>query len=608
MSLMALSEKNALEQDEDFRTQAEAALARADVTDAPGSPPEQQDVADRDEGLIRPVRGGVEPTMADEEPPALEGGEGPVSTRGPKTVGDETEQFIKSMTRLQPADDDMDISAGPMSRPGEVTPDLASPEVVAPAERVTVRPSLKSAQVTAPDGEGAEADATPGPETLAVPAGVPKTASGVNLTEQDRVAALAEKVRGSVGDAGSIQDFLGGLPARPSVATQKEIRDFERRIIDGLELKKPVNWPEFMMFPTYEELRRLHHKDVTPEFIRNWEEEKQVQADALEARAGELNDWIFSFGDGTLNEKQRLARMKNREEAIKKRSADKNGKEDKNNRPDSQEITDEELYKDRHYGIRFATLLNPSPDHLNQLRKAPIAAWGHDMARTLDGGRVRVSGDEIRAVTVSAQAAQLIVMEAKARGWETLRISGDNEFCAAVKQACKEQGMGAIITRRGPLGLGPFSKPEHIMPRIPDSLGPQMPDAEQRSKQQAAPAADQEAADKLLGDGATADKGKSPPAPSDGNGDQPPEKGEDASDDLVETDAADPSPDDPAASPDQDDGPAPDGPGDEVEKGPRPDLDSRKIRLDEVDVKEVFTPEDRPEVSPDEELTPIQRL
>jgi hypothetical protein len=25
-------------------------------------------------------------------------------------------------------------------------------------------------------------------------------------------------------------------------------------------------------------------------------------------------------------------------------------------------------------------------------------------------------------------------------------------------------------------------------------------------------------------------------------------------------------------------------------------------------VKEVFTPEDRPEVSPDEELTPIQRL
>ena len=599
MSLMSLSQDQNREQDELFLEQT-ADLAASETgpdneafetsssgePDAPEAPEETADLVAHHEEMVRRVN---------------------AARNAP--VEDETERFLEDLEEL-------DEAAPPGRRPVEVAsdpepsdPEPSDPEPSetegpqinvppAPVDTAPAAPVSGAAQPQSDDGD--EPDAS---ETLAVPAGVPKSASGVNLTEQEQVAALAEKIRGSIGDAGSVEDFINGLPARPSVASQKEIRDFERRMIGGLQLNIPKNWPEFMMIPTYEEIRRLQKNADTPEFIRNWEEEKQLQADAMETRARELNDWIFSFGDGTLNEKQRLARLKNREEAMNKRSAGKDGKKDKNNRPDPQEITDEELYKDRHYGIRFATLLNPSPDHLNQLQKAPVASWGHDTVRTLDGGRVRVSGDEIRALTVTGQAAQLMVMEAKARGWETLRISGDNEFCAAVKRACKEQGMGAIITRRGPLGLGPFSKPEYVMPRLPDSLGPQMPDTEQRRKQQAAPSDDKEAADKLLGAGAEADQEDRSPDPSDEKGDQAPERGEDASDDLVGTDAADPE-----SGPDQDETPGPDTPGDEIEKGPRPERSGQKIRLDEVDVKEVFTPETGPEPSPDEELTPIQRL
>lgn len=582
MSLMSLSQDHNREQDELFLEQTAdlaASESRPDgesfepsssgEPDVSGAPEETTDVVARHEETVRRVN---------------------AARNAP--VEDETERFLEDLEEL-------DETAPPARRPVEVASDLE------PSESLTVPAAPESGAAPSQPGDEDDPDAS---ETLAAPAGVPKTASGVNLTEQERVAALVEKVRGSVGDAGSIQDFLGGLPARPSVASQKEIREFERRIIDGLELKKPVNWPEFMMFPTYEELRRLKHEGVTPEFIRNWEEEKQIQADAMEARARELNDWIFSFGDGTLNEKQRVARMKNREEAMRKRSADKSGKKDKKNRPDPQEITDEELYKDRHCGIRFATLLNPSPDHLNQLRQAPVASWGHDTARTLDGGRVHVSGDEIRALTVSGQAAQLIVMEAKARGWETLRISGDNEFCAAVKRACKEQGMGAIITRRGPLGLGPFSKPEYVMPRLPDSLGPQMPDPEQRRKQQAAPSDDKEAADKLLGEGEVAGQRDRSPDPSGEKRGETPDRDQDPSDEVVEKGAADPARPDLKARPDQDETPGPDASGDETAKESRPERSGQKIRLDEVDVKEVFTPESGPEPSPDEELTPIRSL
>lgn len=168
--------------------------------------------------------------------------------------------------------------------------------------------------------------------------------------------------------------------------------------------------------------------------------------------------------------------------------------------------------------------------------------------------------------------------------------------------------MGAIITRRGPLGLGPFSKPEYIMPRLPDALGPQMPDPEQRRKQQAAPSDDKEAADKLLGEGEVAGQRDRSPDPSGEKRGETPDRDKDPSDEVVEKGAADPVRPDLKARPDQDETPGSDASGDETAKEPRPERSGQKIRLDEVDVKEVFTSEDRYDLSSDHDLTPIQRL
>jgi len=527
MSLMALSEKNEREQDEMFLEQM-AELAASEEAPELATPEAEPDSSGTGPEDLAPAP--VAPLS------------GPSAASGPAA-----------------ADPDA------LNQPAAADPEDEIPEKAAPSTPPPTRPS---------------------DEDIALPAGVPERAAPLQLSEEDRVALLAETGQGSVGDGGSAVDFLNGLPARPSVESQREIQAFRRRLVGDLELKTPLNWPEHMMIPTYEESRVLQHPNTTPENIRAWEEEKQRAADAMEARAKELNAWIFSFGDMRLNEKHQMARSKNRDAAIKKRTASIDGKEAISSPASSPEITDEELYKDRHYGILFASLLNPSPDHLNRLQQAPVAAWGHDIVRTLDGGRVKASRDEIRALTVTAQAAQVIVMEAKARGWETFRISGDNEFCAAVKRACKEQGMGAIITRRGPLGLGPFSRPEYIMPRLPQSLGPQMPDPEQRRKEQGAPTEDGEAARRLLDQGAPGQE-KGPSGPKTGQ--------------------ARPTPD-PTDGVPRDEAPSPESPEAETERGPRPGAGPARPRLDEVEVRDPTRPNGDPGPAPEEDWTPIQRI
>jgi hypothetical protein len=512
-----------------------------------------------------------------------------------------------------------------------VPPPAGEGEDASDAPVINVPGGASDAPVTTGSGGASDVPAAAPPaeaggETgMPPPAGVPDRVAPLQLSEEDQVALLAERGQGSVGDGGSAEDFLNGLPARPSVESRREIRAYRRRMLGDLELKTPLNWPEYMMIPTHEERRALQHPNTTPKDIRAWEEQKLREADAMEARAKELNAWIFSFGDGRLNEEHRVRRSKNRDKAIEKRSTSIDGKEAISSPVSPSEITDEELYEDRHYGILFASLLNPSPDNLNRLQQSPVAAWGHDTVRTLDGGRVQASRDEIRALSVTAQAAQVIVMEAKARGWETLRISGDNEFCAAVKRACKEQGMGAIITRRGPLGLGPFSRPEYIMPRLPQPLGPQMPDPEQSRKELDAPPDDAEAADRLLGQGASG-QGKGGQDPKTGKespaldpADRAPQdaaltsetsgtrSGHEKGETGPKTGLADPSSARTGEGPEEE-APTSEPSGAKVEPRPAPGAGPARPRLDEVDVSDPTRPSEDPGPVPDEDWTPVQRF
>lgn len=336
------------------------------------------------------------------------------------------------------------------------------------------------------------------------PEGLPAGAGAIALSPEEREVAFAgTPVVGSVVDGGSAQDMLDGNYPRPSVASQREIDEFDRLRQAGLDLVRPKNWPEFMTFPTEGEMRSLLQDGVTPEMIKDFEASKQLQADEMEARAREINEWIFSFGDMGLNEVALRERSQNRKRAIRRRATGPDGRVQKQNENeiDPSELTDEELYGDRHYGIRFALLLNTTPDAIGKVQSAPVAAWGHDQLRTMDGGRIQVKGDEIIVRRTSMEAARLLVMEAKARGWETIRVSGHNEFCAAVKRAAKEEGIGAIIHRRGPLGLGPFSRPEVVMPPIPrvQPLNRKDPNEQERERKASeAPAEDRKAATDLL--------------------------------------------------------------------------------------------------------------
>lgn len=455
MSLLALSETMNRERDK------ASVLEAAALIDAEPRPEEA--AADADQG--------VAPTAAPDETPL------------PDAARDVVADPI-----VDPAGPGRE--AAPVRQPAAP---VAGPEP-APIE---TRRSGESAGET-PREQGSPEDGT----REAAPKGLPKGSVPIVMTDEARLAALVdERVRGSIVDGGPAEALRDGKQPRPSLQSRREIAAYNRRRLGDLEIRMPPNWPEFMPFPSDADLRALRREGVTVEMIRGFEEMKQRQADEMQVRARQINDWIFGSGDMKLNQPHQMARSRNRTEAIRKRSKPIEGIDQKIAPSDVGDVTDEELYKDLHYGILFASLLSSNPDHLNRLAGAQVAAWGHDRLRTMDGGQVRATPEELVVLTVSMQAAEMLVLEAKARGWETLQVSGDNEFCAAVKRACKQNGMGAIIRRRGMLGFGPFSKPEIIMPPLPQvpRLDGRDPGAEGRErKAEGAPPKDRDAADALL--------------------------------------------------------------------------------------------------------------
>jgi len=457
------------------------------------------------------------------------------------------EQFLEVMADApDPEPEDEVVDAPPPPVTGEVPAAPVVEPPSAPAEaavskRPTNRPVAPSHEdvslieeradegrttgpsVVSPPEGGSSAEAVPSPEIpLAAappsdlegvvpaetdrPDGIAATAEGLLQTEAERAAEIAQiRIRGSVIDGGSAQDMLDGKHPAPSVMSQREIDRMNRLRSLGLDLTRPHPWPDFMPYPSEAELRELTHPDTTPEMIRAFEVAKQKEADDMAVRAAEINDWIFRSGTMRLNEEAQMRRAARRDSAVAERNRGRRPEDRIQNEFTADDVSDLDLYGDHFYGVRFAMLLNPDPANVTRLRTAPVAAWGHDRLITLDGGRIRARDNELIVTSISAQAAQMLVMEAKARGWETLRVSGDNEFCAAVKRAAKEAGMGAILHRRGPLGIGPFSRPEVIMPPVPrsripvgvDQNGAGTPDKTRKEAEAAAPVEDVEAAKAL---------------------------------------------------------------------------------------------------------------
>jgi len=399
----------------------------------------------------------------------------------------------------------------PMATPPPETPPIVLAEpFVSPPRQTLVASSPKAPRPVVPLEESGDPLEGSAPEPAGranvppTPDGISPAAIGIILTDDERASQIANtKIQGSIIDGGSAIDMLEGRHPVPGLMSSREIARQNMIRAACLDLATPYPWPDFMPFPTDQELRELLHSDTTPEMIRNFELAKQKEADDMAARAREINEWIFNSGTMRLNEGAQMRRAARRDGFIHARNSGRMSDERLKSEFTADDISDADLYGDEFYGIRFAMLLNPDPANITRLRTAPVAAWGHDQLITLDGGRIRAREGELVVTSPSAQAAQMIVMEAKARGWETLRVSGNNDFCNAVKRAAKEAGLGAIIHRRGPLGLGPFSRPEIIMPPVPRSrltVGMEKGhDKTRREAEAAAPTEDVETANALGG-------------------------------------------------------------------------------------------------------------
>lgn len=91
------------------------------------------------------------------------------------------------------------------------------------------------------------------------------------------------------------------------------------------------------------------------------------------------------------------------------------------------------------YGVMFASMLSPSG--IDSSLTSSVLSWGHRRVTTQDGGIVAASENGIRAVKATQQAAQVLVMEARARGWDCIDVTGTSEFKRMVAMAAQQYGM-----------------------------------------------------------------------------------------------------------------------------------------------------------------------
>jgi hypothetical protein len=88
------------------------------------------------------------------------------------------------------------------------------------------------------------------------------------------------------------------------------------------------------------------------------------------------------------------------------------------------------------------------------LRSLPAGArFGADRVQTADDGELRFTRSAVKCPKPSAKAVELLVLEAVARGWSSLEISGSNEFKLAVAHAASARGLSVYERSAGGLRM-----------------------------------------------------------------------------------------------------------------------------------------------------------
>ena len=243
---------------------------------------------------------------------------------------------------------------------------------------------------------------------------------------------------------------------------------------------RPPGLPPVMEWPPHKDVARItriaRERDLTnAEIQEQWRViERQYDAKRLQKRAREINDWITEYNTQrrTPSEMARDALEGPRIKIAPVRNFFARF-------PLVARIMDHDpiekypaTHNDPYCNLRFAFLIDPQ--YNNSTAYDSIKRVNHNRIHTMDGGRVQARGRNVLALHKSSEESmRLLLMEAEARGWTSIKLKGSKKFCELAKKLANETNLKVTVQReirpfylfRYPL---PFTKDE-VMPGIPAS-------------------------------------------------------------------------------------------------------------------------------------------
>lgn len=250
------------------------------------------------------------------------------------------------------------------------------------------------------------------------PPGLNDSAVVVHETHQGRAVARLFRSNMTPGVMGILT--RGDDPV--SVAAPKQINGAEALRAMGFP-DRPQTWPSFIAWPPQAIVDRFQAPDVTAL------QRQEMIAALLELeerfleRSRQINAWFEKHNPSAGQDKH--------SQTVTRRSGN-----------------------DPHYGIKWATLINPGVQ--DRAIASTVLTWGHGLALTADGGALRVhddvmsfSGKGTGPLACTPQLMMLAIQEARNRGWSKIELSGSFEFGQLAIKAAKEAGIEADITYYG---------------------------------------------------------------------------------------------------------------------------------------------------------------
>jgi len=214
------------------------------------------------------------------------------------------------------------------------------------------------------------------------------------------------------------------IPSRPKRTLEEELADL------GFP-PRPHLWPHMMAWPPRRDMELLHKKGLTRENLDEYLSAQRVRQLRMLERCAVINEWLDQhnpnpgFGYKNLDKKSR---------------------------------------SEAYGGIQWACLLdeNAAKDAV----ASSVLSWGRHRVRTRDGGQTRAHKDFVAVNKVTEQSLTLAIFEARARGWNTLRIAGGPEFAKQAMVICRKYNISAEVTSR----VGPFKRVFHVSPNLPGAV------------------------------------------------------------------------------------------------------------------------------------------